>query len=218
MDYIPQTNELFDDWQGILMDEVTANALAWNIDSGLLSIIGPLRTNWESAWLQAKPPGTRSKAITQLKDDAYNAYVPQLRKLVQQQLKNNANITNEQRVEFGIPVPGTQRSPIPPPNTTPVIELQSLTGARIKIVARQMNSTKRGKPKGVTNVVFRFAVGNENPTESQCNEVFLFSHNPGILQFEIPDVGKVIGGYCYWLTSKNQRGPKSNLATGLILP
>jgi hypothetical protein len=112
--------------------------------------------NYETKYLVAINPATRTKSIVQAKNDAKKTFIGDLRRFCMGHLLHNVLITNTDLDLLQLPIRDTTPTPIPPPSTWPTGRVD--TGIPVVRNAISRRNTE-GVIAGVTNML---AVVNRN--------------------------------------------------------
>jgi hypothetical protein len=108
-------------------------------------------------------PATKTRAKVAAKNTAKANLVNNLR-ILNRVAQANPALTDEQKVELGLPV-YSARSPINPPTDVPVIELVSNAGRTTKLNLRTTGSDRRGRPGGVQGALVLSYVSDDQPPQ-----------------------------------------------------
>ena len=226
-DYIPVEEEKFDTFQSNLFTYISAHqpgtANPWGYPQQRVNTLGSLKGAWDAAWAVAKNKGNRTAGDVQAKDDARDLYEPEIRQFVKEFLKNNLLITNEERVEMGIPVPDTDSGPVPVPVTVPAIEMESGAGSQIVIHFKPFPETpgsdSKGKPKGISRMEIVYKIGTPAPQNpDECNKFDSATRTPKRIDFNPADSGKRVYFFFRWVNTRNQPGPWTDEADSIVIP
>ena len=141
---------------------LSANAVALGMLPANATAYASLQTSWAAALLAATQPNTRGKATIAAKA-AVKKQIVALTRSYAQMIGRNVNVTNAQRLALGLNV-RKQRTPIPPPATSPVIQILSVNAWTVKIKLKNADGTRRARPLGAIGAsVFSYA-GSAPPT------------------------------------------------------
>lgn len=119
MDYIPHDEAGFNSFESTFMDKMVPNAPAWNIPASAVTALESYQTVWHNAWEEGGYIVKKSRTSTQVmaKDNARKAYeyskLPQplgLRAFISAYITNNPLVSNNQRLEMGLPVHKKKRT------------------------------------------------------------------------------------------------------------
>ena len=127
-------------------------------------------------------------------------------------------VTNEQRAELGLRIRDVEPSPVPVPDTAPVVEIASMNGWLARLRLREAGSERRGKPTGVIGANIYTFTGAEPPTELTD---WVFEGETTRTIFDVQFPGTLAAGTKVWVTAcwKNPRfqvGPASTPISMLV--
>jgi hypothetical protein len=202
-DYVPGPDKEFNTFQANLIKQITDNKSGWHLpttEAADWAILTDAATGkqiiFEKAYAKVAT-GVFTRGEVQAKDDARAAYESSdkndvddcsIRVYYNRYIKNNQFVTNEQRVNMGLPVFDKTKTPTPPAGEKVVNE--ELTGAieslfHLKIVSSIVTplSKSKGKEEGVDAVEVWIAL-----TEAEKKEC------PGYDSFKI--AGEAQRGSC----------------------
>ncbi|MDR0982583.1 MAG: hypothetical protein LBM07_05000 [Culturomica sp.] len=208
LDLIPTKDTEFNIFQKGVMTPVKANAEVWGVLPALLAVVEQLQTKWEEAFALAEDPMTRTNVAVQTKNLAREEYEKHLRKLIKAYLANNPLVTDEQRVEMGLPVYKQTHSPVPVPTSIPeVVDIDRNTVRRLTISFNDSESKKRAKPFGVQGAVVKWIVGGEYPTGIEVfTNSLLDTKSPITLTFTEQERDQTVYFALAWQNTKGEMG------------
>ena len=154
--YVPRPDAEFDvfqiDFTSILGPLVGPGGSS-GIPQPVFDAVLALQSPWTTTWAVARNKKNRTVADVKAKDDARDAYEAAIRALVNEWVRFNANITNEDKVRMGIPIRDDERTPVAVPVTNPVLQIGTQDPARHSIRFRDEEPTdNRAKPHGVQRI------------------------------------------------------------------
>lgn len=216
--YIPVDDGEFDDFQTILYSFIILHtpgtAFPWGYPQARVDTLTTMKTRWDAAWLIAKNKNTRNKGDVKEKDDAREPYEKEIRAFVKEFLKNNSLITNEVKVEMGVPVDAASAER-PAITNAPFTDLKTGDGCTIKFTNRVVNDGGRGSMHPDADVVemkwvlHSITVPPTPPPNGpeQCPNTELSTKAMFTSAFGIPNAGKRL--YCYSRWRNNSEVQKS---------
>ncbi len=226
-DYIPTRDSDFDTFQLNLMQEVLLHgpgaAVPWGYSQVRLDDLTTFGNRWNAAWLVARNKTSRTSADVQEKDSAREAFEPELRQFVKEFLINNSVITEQQLKDMGLPVHDTVRSRTPVPTSVPAVELSGGKGATVVVRFKQSGGSPgakgRGKPDGVSRIEMAIKIGDPAPPNpEQCNRFESAQRSPHYVSFITSDSGKRAYFFFRFVNTRNEAGPWTAEAEGVIIP
>ncbi len=220
-DLIPSRDEDFNSFQSNLLLQVTGNAVAWQIPAAVITDLATHQTAWQAAWANYIDETKRTKGVTQTKNTVRLTYESSLRKFIQKWIYDNNTMTSANIVDCGLKPRDTTRTPVPVPDTVPVVEFSVMSGHRLKArVTQQPNAegvTKRAKPKGVANIELVYILNAEGSIQPHDCTHQRFSTKPLFeLAFELKEAGARLQGFARWLNTKNQPGPWGDVFNAIV--
>ena len=195
--------------------------LQWSLN--VVNLITPVPANWGlvtldvtsytalhaaySTALTACEPSVRSKAAVVAKNQA-RANLKAGAAVVGNKIYATPTVTDAMKTEIGMP-PRATPMPIPPPSTSPVIEIVSRTAFTVRIRLRDSSGARRGRPPGTNGAsVFSF-VGDTAPTDFSK---WTFQGNTGRvnkIDISFPSttpVGAKVFLTAFWFNGRKQSG------------
>lgn len=220
-DLIPAKDEEFNSFQLNLIKQVTDNATDWQITALVITALTALQTLWNTAWANYIDESKRTKSVTQTKNTRRAEYEAGLRPFIKKWIYDNAAMTAANIKDCGLKPHDTTRTPVPIPDTVPVVEFGVMSGHRLKArITQQPDAegvSKRAKPKGVTRIemVFKLATEDIVPPE-ECDKQVFSTKAIFEIPFTIQQAGQRLVGYCRWINSKEQHGPWCDVFTAIV--
>jgi len=217
IDFIPNSDPEFDEWQGNLITLVEPNVETWGIAAADLTSLKTRQTTWVTAHTKASNKQNRSAADVRAKNDARKLYEKDLRKFVSQWLAYNNKVTDTDRERMGLTVKSETRTPVPVPLSAPVptINFSTLRKHFIYFVDGATNS--KAKPQGVQGCEVWIKTGGELPKDdSEFTFLGLDTRSPFVVSFPISDVGKPVYYHLRWINKRGQPGPWSITVNAVV--
>jgi hypothetical protein len=214
--YIPGADRQLIDWAANFNKQVAAHATTWNITETEVADLNAAETLFADLHALVDSPA-KTKTLVEQKNEARKNLVKLIRALVDFKLKNPI-ITNANRVELGLPVHDTTRTPIPTPTTRPDFKLSIQDIREIKIDFNDHGSDNKAKPYGCDGAVIFHSVTEQQPTSpDQLTHSTLATRTPHVLIFTEEQRGKKVFVALRWQNEKGQVGPWSEIL-GTIIP
>jgi hypothetical protein len=216
-DYIPAGDEIFLEWARTLYNYALAHFADWGGIPTPATSLGALLGNYLTALTAAQKPN-RGKVDVLAKNQARDALKKAVRIYVKAWLINNPLVTDEDRLAMGLPVYNGTRSPIQPPKTSPVLDIDTRTRRRLSIGYKDEGSTRRGKPKNVHGIEIRWAILDHPP--ASIKELINSSFDtkpPLVLDFDESDRGKRVYLCGRWeINREGDKGPDGAIVDVII--
>jgi hypothetical protein len=168
VDYIPRNDAGLLAWSGQLSTKVSATPTAFGLSAPLATSLATKQAAYATALAASTNPATRGKSTIFAKDTARRDLVAFVR-VVARQIQGTSTVTDQQRVDLGLPVRKVVPTPVPPPAISPGIRVRSVNGRVVRLqVFDPANPTRRARPAGVrgaTVLSYVGAVPPENPAD-----------------------------------------------------
>ena len=210
-DVVPNKDADFDNFQSNIIGLCTTNQVAWGIVLAALNILTPYQTTWVAAYLLCKNKKSVTSAQRTAKNDAKKALIAKLRTFIQTQVQYNSTMTNSQKLSCGVTPKTGKKSPVPVPDSRPIMDAQGGVGSQVLVRFRQElgldGTSQRGKPDGVAFCKIVYIVGNTAPASpAVCTNVLFASKSPEKISFDTTQSGQKMYGYACWVNSHLQQG------------
>jgi hypothetical protein len=187
---------------------------SYGITSGQQAVFAELNATLQSAYAAAVAPGTRTPVAVRAKNIAIRnvrANAIHLGKII----SATPTVTDAQLVELGL-LPRSGRTPVPRPDSAPVIEVLSVRGNTASLRLREGgDSTRRGKPAGVSGAAVYSFVGAVPPTDERA---WTFEALTSRVKIDVEFPSRVTPGSrvwftAFWFNQRKQRGPAATPVT-----
>ncbi|MDR1130203.1 MAG: hypothetical protein LBK96_04410, partial [Prevotellaceae bacterium] len=157
-DYIPQADRKFLVWVQNLFAHVEANAQPWNLNPDSWKHIDPpMIQAYDTALAKAEDPN-HGVADTLEKNETRDVLKTETRKYVNEHLKYNSLISDEERKHMGLPVRDRKPTPAREPDSLPVVSVKLPSPGVIELHVVDSKSGRRAKPEGVHGYEIRYAI------------------------------------------------------------
>jgi hypothetical protein len=217
-DYIPAGDGQFDAWQTNFVAYAVANAVALGLDP--LVDIPPL-TAAQGVWATEYPANTAAQAAAeaarQAKVGARGAFEGVVRPLVAR-LQASPDVDDTERQALGITVRDTIPTPVEPPETRPVVSVDTRQRLQHTIgFADEATPTRKAKPAGVRGAQIWVKIGDPAPVDpSELTFLATDTRTPYVATFEGADANKVAHYMLRWESTRGETGPWSETASATI--
>jgi hypothetical protein len=214
-DYIPAKDSRLVPWSANFTLRIEANAVAWGISADEVAALRTANDSFAALQEQADGPA-RTSIIVGEKNAARKTLEGIIRTLARFRLKNPI-ITDTERLELGLHVHDSRPATILPPRTRPKLDLNVVDFRRLKVIFRDMGSSSKAKPYGVTGAVIIYAVLDAPPANhSALTRSVLATRTPHILEFTEEERGKTVYVAICWQNEKGQRGTWSEIEDAIV--
>ncbi|MDR0338120.1 MAG: hypothetical protein LBI18_13625 [Planctomycetaceae bacterium] len=215
-DYIPRADEKFLEWAANLIDYAIAAKTRFHIADDVLVGVRNLENTFANALHKANLPN-RGKTDVLLKNEARNILKQTLRQFVKSYLIYNPLVSNEDKINMGLPLHNIKPSPIPPPTTYPETEVDLSVIRQVHILIHEHGKLKQKKPYGVHGWELRWEILDTPPqsiNEIRNSEFSTKGHHS--LFFDENQRGKMIYFCVRWENNNGKKGPWSEIHNTVI--
>ena len=108
-DYVPTGDDVFNNWQDVLVTYVTANQTRFGLSTAQMLPVTGTQTTWDTAYPAHVQAARNAATAATAKDGARAGYEGALRTCVSG-LQTNANVTDEDRRAMDITIRSTTRT------------------------------------------------------------------------------------------------------------
>lgn len=207
-DFIPSKEAQLVTWSANFATRIVATPTEYGLTAPQATQMVNLQEDFAAAYNNATNPSTRTRgaiAAKRVVKKTMVAYVRELARIIQA----TPTVTDQQKVNAGLPVHSTEPTPVPVPDESPVLEIVSTMGRTIKINLRTVGSDRRGKPDGVAGAsVFSF-VGDDAPSDIAAwkFEGSTTRTNVDVEFAPIVPAGSKVWLTAFWFNPRTQSGP-----------
>jgi len=199
-------------WSGNFNTKIGVDGPAYGLDPAQTAEYAMRHDAFVAAHAVANDPATRSPMNIELKEEAKNSLLAEIR-LLAGIVQSFPGTTNAKRIDLGLPLRGTEPSPIAPPDTAPLLAVKSVDGRTVNFRMIDVdNPLKRGKPAGVSGAAVFSHVGDTAPAELSD---WTFEGNTGRTSMAVTFPATAAPGATVWLAAfwfnpRKQAGPVSD--------
>ncbi len=225
-DNLSGADNTFDNFQDGFINAVTANAVAWGIAPAEITTLTNAQTPWVAAWAIAKNKDNRTRAQITAKIEARKDYVAVLRPFIKSRIQVNVLMTDANRLECGVQPQDKTRTPVPVPNSVPVVSMVKTGTNEMALYFNQPKgedgSSRRGKPKGATGcliAVLRGGIPGPMPPPNNPDsftERHTLTRSPKWFILDPGSAGQTMYIFACWINGKGEQGPWGNLNTFVL--
>jgi hypothetical protein len=220
-DYVPRKESVFYPWSKNLVKVSTANRARWGISAAETTDLNTSFTDYETKYLIAIDPKTRTKATVQEKNDAKKIFTVKLRSYCMGHLLHNTLVTNKDRDLLQLPIHDIKPTPVPPPKTWPVGTVDTSVHQQHTIhVTDSAEVTPRGGlPDNVHGFETWYKVGGAMPnTDEEFSYLNFSSTSLLTVNFPLDKAGVNVWYRFRWVNARNQPGPWSESIISAVIP
>ena len=220
IDYIPQKDDDFYNWQGNFVNVLVINAVAWLIPNLEVAALSTRRAEYEPLYMKAQNKTTRTRADVLAHRQMRIIYEKEIRAFVR---KYYEIIPDTGKSDLGLTIRDTEPSPGSPITDVPVMGLRGLGGGDIEVRCRVTTDQTRASMHPDANVVdYRYimvASGTVPPSDPEdCPKGDSQTKAKFVLRAGAKNSAKRLYGFFRWLNNRRprQEGPWSDAQTVVI--
>jgi hypothetical protein len=194
-------------WSTNFKNLITADPSVYGLTATLATAYGVVHTAYADA-LAACDPNVRNKAAVVAKNAARTTLKTQAT-LLANTIYGTPTVTVAQKVELGIP-PRSEPNPIPPPSTSPVLEVVSTNAWTARIRLKAGAGGGRGKPAGTFGASVFSYVGATAPTDIGSWKFEGSTGRVTAIDVDFPNTlaaGTKVWLTAFWFNGRKQSGP-----------
>jgi hypothetical protein len=209
-DYIPAEDAQFSLWAQAFAAGISSNPALYQISAAQAASIQGVVNAFVTALLTATTETTRTKATIIGKDDAREVAEGLCRQWAIL-IKDNAGITDGDKVNIGVRPVNPNREPIQCPQTSPLLSVLGNTpGSQTLRFADTNTPDSKAKPFGASELQLFLAIGTTEPAPlSEARFYAKVTRNPIAVEFAEGDDGKIATYYARWASVRGEVGPWS---------
>ncbi|MEZ6126122.1 MAG: hypothetical protein R3C49_23585 [Planctomycetaceae bacterium] len=207
---VPKREGDFEQFIRTFVKRMIQDPLAYHITAERAEEYQTGMVNWLDKVDAATVARDAAKAATDAKDEARRSLEELVRTGIRM-IQADPGITNEARLEAGLPVHKTTRTPVPPPSTAPTGQVLATERLEQSVMySDALTPTRRGRPEGVTGCEVYVAVSDTPPSDPKAYRfVGVSTRSPELVTFESEDGGKTANYLLRWINSRGETGPWS---------
>lgn len=215
--YIPVAQESLRTWANNFAALITASPATYGLVAGDATTIQNAADDFDAKLTDALDPSTRSPATVADKDASRMSLLGIVRPYAIM-VRNNAGVTDEQKVALGLTIVDRNPTPIPAPTTLPLLSVVMATPLQQTLQFSDA-TTPDSKAKPFGSVALQvFAKTSETPITDQ--EQLLFkkqvTKSPFNLDYDPADHAKIAYIASRWITRRGLVGPWSAVTAAVV--
>lgn len=213
--YIPATDSGFDLWDANFASLITATPPLYGLTAAEALVVQDSFESWHAAYVLVTSPDTKTKSTVADKNTAkVNALA--IQRPFAQRIALNPGVLSGDKVALGLNPRTSMPAPITPPDTFPVLTVQS--AASLSIILRYRDSAAsvkvKAKPYGVTRMRLLGSVASVRAvTAVGMPLIGDFTKSPFQVIFGSEDGGKVFSCVAQWVTRTGGVSPLSSIVS-----
>ena len=215
-DFIPRADSSFNDWQKPLVVSLKTNATSWGIPTSTITAIETEQAEFENRYETAENPATRTKAAVTTKTEARKKFEGTLRTTIKAYVTYNPAVTDEERINMGLPIHKTTRTAVAVPTTFPEYTVETAL-RQVTIRFRDAAAGSKAKPAGVNGALIRWDILDTPPEKAiALLNSTLDTASPYTLTFTENQRGKRVYFALAWQNTKGEIGPWSEIGMAIV--
>jgi hypothetical protein len=209
-DYIPRDDADFGIWATTYATRLAASPGTYMMTLAQATAIQALVDDFLVKLAIARDPGTKNQGTVADKNAARFAAEDLCRQYAIL-IKQNAGITDADKIYVGVRPVNPDREPIQCPQTPPLLNiLGNLPGQQTVVYADTATPDSKAKPFGASELQLFMAVGTtESAPLSEAAFLGKFTRNPIQVDFTEAQDGKIATFYGRWASVRGETGPFS---------
>ena len=214
--FIPTSDAKFNDWQGNLITKLQLGAKKWGIPTAQMTELENLKKEFEIRYTTADNPATRTRAAVTMKNETRKTYESAIRSLLKAYVTYNPTVSDEDRINMGLPIHKTSRTPVSVPATYPEYTVETSL-RQIIIHFRDAGKERKAKPTGVGGALIRWDILDTPPTKAvELLNSVLDTASPYTLRFTENQRGSRVYFALAWQNTKGEVGPWSEIGMAIV--
>ena len=215
-DFIPRSDAQFNEWQSNLFAKLQQNATKWGIPAAQITELTSLKKEFEVRYAAAENPATRTRAAVTMKNEARKAYESAIRSVLKAYVTYNPAVSDEDRINMGLPIHKTSRTSVAVPATYPEYTVETSL-RQIIIHFRDAGKERKAKPTGVGGALIRWDILDTPPTKAiDLLNSALDTASPYTLRFTENQRGSRVYFALAWQNTKGEVGPWSEIGMAIV--
>ncbi len=217
-DYIPAEDDEFTPWLTAYVAYVVANYAALGISTTERDALQACAVAWGYAFDGFTAARTAFHAATQDKDGK-RAAVEDFVRMLTGMIQKRPGTTDQMRVDLGITVPKSGRTPAPIPSTAPTLtKIDTSTRSILRLFfADSATPQTKAKPAGVALCEIRQQIGGTAPTTPTAMQTLaLEGRTPYRSDYEPEEVGAKVWLALRWVNTRGEPGPWSEIFAAVV--
>lgn len=204
--YIPAPDANFDAWLNNFETLIAADPTDYGLTAGDATAITTVKNAWDTAYLAATDPSTRTTPTIAAKDNARASAEAVVRPYAVQ-ISRNSGVSDLLKAGVGVTIPSLVRTPIPPPTDAPTLALKSAISLVQTLTYKVAGQVGKAKPFGTIGVEIFRSVGTVAATDpEQCSYVGTYTKSPLRQTFIAENQGKTVTYFARYVTKSGPEG------------
>ena len=216
-DYIPRSDSGFRDFLHNFATLIQADPNKYGLSESDAQIITNHDESYEAAYVPVQSAATRTTALVGQKDAVKAAAIASVR-VYAMIIKANKGVDNEDKLALGIRVNDPTPTPIPAPDSAPLLSIvAAFSGEHVIRFSDENTPASRKKPHGAIQIqINRKIAYGADPVVEGSELVGLYTKQPIQVPQEQMNAGKTASYFGRWVTRTGLFGPWS-LPVGMTI-
>jgi hypothetical protein len=215
-DYLPSSYASLLSWINTFLAYLNTNTVRLGITAPMFSDVDTKATAYAEACHQTEQNNAGKMDRLQRTESA-TVLKKSIRAFVNEHLRYNSAVTDEDRVGFGLHIPDLN----PTPRLKPTVQIEASIDTsvirQITLNYRSKDSKSSAKPDGIHGAEIRWNILETPPTSDEDLIHSEFStRTPHTFTFDANRRGKIIYFLLRWENSRGEKGPLSELYSAII--
>lgn len=209
-DYIPRTDAGLKAFLINFSNLISQDPGKFGLSEQDAEIIQGLSDQFSNLFDLCQSPATRTTGLVTQKD-AIRASAKGTVRVYAQQIKANKGVDNQAKIELGLHLDDPTKTPIPAPDSAPLLSIVAAFSGEHIIRYRDENTPDtKAKPAGARQIqIYRHVAPGAVTLPDGAVEVGLYPRQPVKVMCSQEDVGKTATYFGRWVNGKGEVGPWS---------
>ena len=215
-DFIPRPDAAFNDWQKPLVASLKNSATVWGIPTSTMSTVEAEQSDFERRYETAENPSSRTKTAVAMKTQARKKFESTLRATIKAHVTYNPAVSDESRIDMGLPVHKTTRTAVAVPTSFPEYTVETAL-RQVTIHFRDAVAGNKAKPTGVSGALIRWDMLDAPPEKAvDLLNSILDTASPHTLTFTENQRGSRVYFALAWQNTKGEVGPWGEIGMAIV--
>jgi hypothetical protein len=215
-DYLPQTYALLLSWMNTFITYLNSNMARLGITAPMITDILAKASAYAEAY-NKNEQGNAGKMDRLQRTESATSFKKTIRAFVNEHLRYNSAVTNEDRIGFGLNIPDVKPTQKLKPTTQIEATVDSSVIRQVTLHYKNKDSKSNAKPENIHGAEIRWNIQETPPTSDEELIHSEFStRTPHTLTFDANRRGKTIYFLLRWENTRGEKGPLSELYSAVI--
>lgn len=215
-DYVPYKDGVFLTWMKHLVDYAKLHGDEWGISADVWVEIDAQSGAYETALGKAQDPN-RGKIDVFVKNETRDTVKKTMRQFVQEYLRHNHRVSDEDLDRMGLPVYDKKLTSRPRPESRATLSARASNSRQHILFALSQQTGKKTKPADAYIVKYVWEIRDTAPTSpDELRHAFFSRRTTHIFDYDEADRGKKVYYAVRYENAKGEEGPWSEMICLLI--